>query len=119
MKVMSSIKEIIESGNVKFTVKGINHYRRGGENNEWGDRPKIFKINKEGDAIYEDDILLGRGMNINKLGPTCITLYTFDMLGKKTTGKINYKDITVLKETNDIPGFEGTTEALNELTIIK
>ena len=94
---MSSIKEIIEKGNVKFIVKGINHYRRGGEDNEWGNFPKIFEVSESGDSIFEEDILLGRGMNINKLGPTCITLYTFDMLGKKSTGKINYKDITILK----------------------
>ena len=94
---MSSIKEIIEKGNAKFTVTGITEYRRGGENNEYGDFPKVFRVNEGGDAIFEEDILLGRGMNINKLGPTCITLYTFDMLGKKSTGKINYKDITILK----------------------
>ena len=112
-------KEIIENGNIKFTVKGITEYRRGGEDNEYGDFPKIFIVNEGGDAIYEDTNLFGRGMNINKLGPTCITLYTFDMLGKKSVGKINYKDITFLKEIKDIPGFEGTLEALNELTIIK
>ena len=111
-------KAIIENGNAKFTVKGITEYRRGGEDNEWGDFPKIFAVNEGGDAIYEDHIV-GRGMNIKKLGPTCITLYTFDMLGKKSVGKINYKDITFLKETKDIPGFEGTLEALDELTIIK
>ena len=95
---MLSIRETIKEGKVKFIVKGINHYRRGGENNEWGDFPKIFRISKDGSAIFENDLLLGRGMNINKLGPTCVTLYTFDMLGKKTTGKINYKDITILKD---------------------
>ncbi len=116
---MSSIKEIIEKGNVKFTVKGINHYRRGGKDNEWGDFPKLFRVNENGDAIYEEDILLGRGMNITKLGPTCITLYDYNILGKKSVGKINYKDITILNEVKDIPGFEGTLEALDELTIIK
>jgi len=112
-------KAIIENGNAKFTVKGITEYRRGGEDNEYGDFPKIFRVNDEGDAIFEDSGLFGRGMNINKLGPTCITLYDYNMLGKKTVGKINYKDITFLKETNDIPGFEGTLEALNEITILK
>ncbi len=58
-------------------------------------------------------------MNVNKWGPTCVTLYTFDMLGKRSVGKINYKDITFLKEIKDIPGFEGTLEELNELTILK
>ncbi len=115
-------KAIIENGNAKFTVKGITEYRRGGEDNEYGDFPKIFRVNDDGDAIFEDSSLFGRGMNINKLGPTCITLYDYNMLGKKTVGKINYKDITFLKEIKeykDIPGFEGTIEALNELTIIK
>ena len=116
---MSKIREIIEKGNARFTIKGITSYKRGGEDNEYGDFPKIFRVNDEGDAIFEDSGLFGRGMNINKLGPTCITLYDYNMLGKKTVGKINYKDITFLKETNDIPGFEGTLEALNEITILK
>jgi hypothetical protein len=90
-------KTIIEHGNVKFTVKGITEYRRGGDDNEYGDFPKIFRVNDGGDAIFEDTYLVGRGMNITKLGPTCITLYDFSMLGKKVTGKINYKDITILK----------------------
>ena len=90
-------KEIIENGNIKFTVKGITQYRRGGDDNEYGDFPKVFRVNEGGDAIYEDEYTFGRGMNIKKLGPTCITLYTFDMLGKKSVGKINYKDITILK----------------------
>jgi len=90
-------KAIIENGNVKFTVKGITEYKRGGEDNEYGDFPKIFIVNEEGDAIHEDGYFSTRGMNIKKLGPTCITLYTYDMLGKRATGKINYKDITILK----------------------
>ena len=119
MSNIKEIREIIEKGNAKFTVKGITEYRRGGEDNEYGDFPKIFRVNDDGDAIFEDSSLFGRGMNVTKLGPTCITLYDYNMLGKKTVGKINYKDITILKETKDIPGFEGTLEALNELTILK
>ena len=87
---------VIEKGNAKFTVKGITEYRRGGEDKEYGDFPKIFRVNDEGDAIFEDSGLFGRGMNVTKLGPTCITLYDYNMLGKKTVGKINYKDITIL-----------------------
>ena len=97
MSNIKEIREIIKKGNAKFTVKGITEYRRGGKDNEYGDFPKIFRVNDKGDAIFEDSGLFGRGMNINKLGPTCITLYTFDMLGKKSVGKINYKDITFLK----------------------
>jgi hypothetical protein len=97
MSNIKEIKEIIGKGDVKFTVKGITEYRRGGDDNEYGDFPKIFRVNENGDAIFEDTNLFGRGMNVTKLGPTCVTLYTFDMLGKKSVGKINYKDITILK----------------------
>jgi hypothetical protein len=97
MSSIKEIKEIIGKGDVKFTVKGITEYRRGGDDNEYGDFPKMFRVNKDSDAIFEDTNLFGRGMNVTKLGPTCITLYDFNMLGKKTVGKINYKDITILK----------------------
>ena len=118
---MSKIKEIIEKGNARFTIKGITSYKRGGEDNEYGDFPKVFRVNEEGDAIHEDEGYFStKGMNVTKLGPTCITLYDYNMLGKKTVGKINYKDITFLKEIKeykDIPGFEGTMEALDSITI--
>jgi hypothetical protein len=97
MSSIKEIKEIIGKGDVKFTVKGITEYRRGGEDNEYGDFLKIFRVNKDSDAIFEDTNLFGRGMNVTKLGPTCITLYDYNMLGKKTVGKINYKDITIIK----------------------
>ncbi len=97
MSNIKEIKEIIGKGDVKFTVKGITEYRRGGDDNEYGDFPKIFRVNENGDAVFEDTNLFGRGMNVTKLGPTCVTLYTFDMLGKKSVGKINYKDIRILK----------------------
>ena len=98
MSKIKEIKSIIEKGDVKFTVKGITSYKRGGEDNEYGDFPKVFRVNDEGDAIHEDEGYFStRGMNVTKLGPTCITLYDYNMLGKKTVGKINYKDITILK----------------------
>ncbi len=118
MSKIKEIREIIKKGNVKFTIKGINSYKRGGEDNEYGEFPKVFRVNDEGDAIHEDEgWFSARGMNVTKLGPTCVTLYTYDMLGKKSVGKINYKDITILNEVKDIPGFEGTLEALDSITI--
>ena len=65
-------------------------------------------------AITENSSF-GKMMNVNKFGPTCVTLYTFDMLGNKTSGKIKYEDIEFVKpevkESNPlekIPGFIGT-----------
>ena len=91
------IKDQLQKGNVKFTVDGIISYMRGGKNNEWGNFPRIFRVTEEAESIYVDELLSVDGMNINKWGPTCITLYTFDMLGKKSIGKIKYSDITILK----------------------
>ena len=39
-------KIFIENGNALFTVEGINEYRRGGEDNEYGDYPKIFRVSE-------------------------------------------------------------------------
>jgi len=66
-----NIREQLQKGDVRFTVKGITTYRSD-ENGEYG-------------------------MNVTKWGPTCVTLYTFDMLGKRSIGKINYKNITIIK----------------------
>lgn len=91
------IKEQLQKGNVKFTVEGITSYTRGGEDNEYGDFPKVFRVTEGAESIYVNELLSVRGMNVTKWGPTCITLYTFDMLGKKSIGKIKYSEVTILK----------------------
>jgi hypothetical protein len=60
--------------------------------NCFGEQWKVSKSTSSvGDihAIYRNDIF-GKGMNVNKFGPTCVTLYTYDMLGNKTVGKFRY-----------------------------
>lgn len=91
------IKEQLQKGNVKFTIDGITSYTRGGEDNEYGYFPKVFKVTEEAESIYTNEILSTDGMNVTKWGPTCVTLFTFDMLNKKSIGKIKYSDITILK----------------------
>ena len=78
----------------RFTIKGQTEYDRL-ENGEWGYVPKTFIVSKRGDAIHEDSIF-GRGMNVRKWGPTCVTLYSYGLLGQKITGKIKYSDIKIL-----------------------
>ena len=60
-------------------------------------------------AIIENTSF-GKAMNVNKFGPTCVTLYTYDMLHNKTTGKIKYSDVVFVEENplEKIPGFVGT-----------
>ncbi len=85
-----NIKKQLQKGNIKFTIKGITSYCKG-DDGEYGMNPKVFEVNKEASAINAEF----RGMNVTKWGPTCVTLYTFDMLGKRSIGKINYKNIKI------------------------
>ena len=89
-----NIREQLQKGDVRFTVKGITTYRSD-DNGEYGMNPKIFRVNKKGDSINTE---LLDGMNVTKWGPTCVTLYTFDMLGKKSIGKINNKEIKIINQ---------------------
>jgi hypothetical protein len=92
IKVMSNkeIKDQLQKGSVKFTVEGITTYCKGNDG-EYGMNPKVFEVNVDAGSIYAEF----SGMNVTKWGPTCITLYTFNMLGKKSIGKIKYSDITI------------------------
>ncbi len=89
-----NIKEQLQKGNVRFTVKGITTYRSD-DNGEYGMNPKIFKVSESGDSINVDELLSVSGMNVTKWGPTCVTLYTYNMLGKRSIGKISYKDVSI------------------------
>mgnify|MGYP003982967325 FL=1 len=88
-----NIKKQLQKGNVKFTVKGITTYCKG-DDGKYGMNPKIFKVSQKGGSIHAEF----DGMNVTKWGPTCVTLYTFDMLGKKSVGKINYKEIKIINQ---------------------
>ena len=82
-------KKTLKLDSTKFTIKGMYDYN---------DDLKIFQIN----SYYRDykQINLYRGtigMNIEIFGNKYIHLYTFDMLNNKTTSKIAYSDITIIK----------------------
>ena len=84
------IKKQLQKGGVRFIIKGITTYRSG-KDGKYGDLPKIFEVDKECGSIWSEY----SGMNVTKWGPTCVTLYTFDMLGRKSVGKINYKEVEI------------------------
>ena len=90
-------RELLKRGDVKFTVKGITELGEFNEEKNTFERiPKVFRVSKSSDSIHHD-MIFGNGMNVNKWGPTCVTLYTYDMLGKKSVGKINYSNIKMLE----------------------
>ena len=87
------IREILMNNEVVFTVKGITEYNKK-EDGTWGQVPKIFKTNKYDGKTQSIGIKGGfENMNVTKFGPTCVTLFTYDMLGNKTVGKMKYEDI--------------------------
>ena len=92
-------KDIVFTCGHKDTLARIQEYRVHSSDN----------TNLESFAITENTSF-GKMMNVNKFGPTCVTLYTFDMIGNKTTGKIKYEDIEFVEENplEKIPGFVGT-----------
>ena len=84
------IREILKGGDVKFTIKDNTTYSKR-ENGEYGYNLQMFRVDKEGLSINGE---FG-SMNVTKWGPSCVTLYSYNMLSKRTVGKINYKDITI------------------------
>tara|TARA_R110002167_G_scaffold296999_3_gene501348 strand:+ start:213 stop:491 length:279 start_codon:yes stop_codon:yes gene_type:complete len=81
------IRKKLMSSEFEFSVEG----------REGNLRTRITDPDRGTSAIYEMSFF-GMGMNVNKFGPTCITLYSYDMLHKRTIGKIKYEDITLIKK---------------------
>ena len=116
-KDISKVREILmNEGRCEFTVKGITNYGKK-KDGSYGDIPKKFHTVKMEGEEHCGSISEGwSGMNVNKWGPTCVTLYTFDMLGKKAIGKIRYADVKFVEikqsecenPLNKLPGFIGT-----------
>ena len=49
------------------------------------------------ESISVDEILYLDSMNVKSFGPTCVHLFTFDMMGNKTIGKIKYEDVEIVR----------------------
>ena len=78
---------------------------------------KVYSSDRSDEMSYAitENTSFGKMMNVSKFGPTCITLYTYDMFKNKTTAKIKYSDVKFVEpeveESNSskkLPGFLGT-----------
>jgi len=59
-------------------------------------------------------------MNVDKITKQYVTLYDYNMVSQRSTYKMAIDEIElVVEEIQEIPGFEGTMEALNNLSIVK
>lgn len=57
---------------------------------------KVFKL---GDGyVVEGDSILGKQMNIRKIGTKKIELYSFDMLGREIKGEIRFDEMEEVAE---------------------
>jgi len=86
-----------------------------------GDGEFNYTMRNFNDKFLEEEIntcvtRLGNQMNVKKFGPTCMTLYTFDMLSNRTIGKIKYSDITLTSYQKLVPN---PTSGCNIITDFK
>ena len=91
---IKEIREKLQVSGTKFNINGKLDFQKGPDG-EWGDYPKVFTTSGEGTTVAINSRF--QGMNVTKFGPTCVTLYTYDMLGKRSIGKINYATVKILE----------------------
>ena len=93
-KDIKKVREILRTEDgVKFTVNGLTEYGKD-KDGKYGQVSKIFKARQGYKQNHNSSIGTNfDSMNVTKWGPTCVTLYTYDMLGKRAIGKIRYSDV--------------------------
>jgi len=95
---IKEIREKLQVSGTKFSINGKLSYQKGADG-KWGDSPTVFTTYGYNEDNKTESISKGflNAMNVSKFGPTCVTLYDYNMLGKKTVGKINYATIKILE----------------------
>ena len=89
------IRKAIENGNVQFKIAGVTTYGTDA-NGYFGEIPKILEVCSKGESIWEANTHTFIGMNIDRIAPTTLRVYGFDLLGNHTKSIIRYSDITIL-----------------------
>lgn len=93
MEVKEIREKLMKDGTV-FTVEGIVNYDKTPQ--EFVSSHTVFDSGHDLHSISINEVF-GKRMGVNKFGPTCVTLYSFDMLDNKTVGKIKYSNVTIVK----------------------
>ena len=104
-------KELLKQSKTLFTIEGLTEFREQkdfenpSKEKEYGDFPKLIETSRfiDEDGKIDDlfslipfENVFGGTMNVDKFGPTCMWVFTYDLLDNKTTSKINYDKITIL-----------------------
>lgn len=91
----SEIKTILGNGKAQFTIEGVTTY--GCDlNGVFGEIAKVLEVGQNGETLWEANTHTFIGMNIEKLYPTTMRVYGFDLLGNRTNSIVKYSDITIL-----------------------
>ena len=110
------LKKYFETATEKFEFTIPNKYSR----------KKVLEFtpsdpeNKYSEGFVSELSIFGKGMNVKSITKSGLMLYSFDILSNKITAKIKWEDVELgntLDEPKEIPGFEGTKDALNNLSI--
>jgi len=88
---------------------------------------KVFEFSPKGEeswssAAIRELSMFGKSMNVSSITKQGLMMYDFDMLGNKLTAKIKWENVELgntLDVLKEIPGFEGTKETLDNLSIFK
>ena len=113
-----NLKKHFETATEKFEFTTINSF---GRKQVLEFTPKNPEENYS-DGYVSELSIFGKGMNVKSITKSGLMLYSFDLLSNQITAKIKWEDVELgntLDVPKDIPGFEGTTEALNNLSIFK
>jgi len=98
MNVKEIKNELMMGNKVTFRIKGYNR------------KYDIFTMIVPNDLGVNVAVnRLHSSMNVNKFGPTCMTLYTFDMMDNKTVSKIKYADVTLIDKVVEVEGADPYT----------
>lgn len=102
------VKSLKKDDKFKFTYKFKEYtFSCFDKSERWGDS---FSVSN---GIFSS-------MNVDKITKQYITLYDYNMMSQRTKYKMAIDEIELVVEAKtDIPGFEGTMEALDKLTILK
>ncbi len=88
-------RKIMETMGTRFNIEG----------HSFAGKPTVFEVG--GDPIT-GNLWIGRlssfdQMNIGYKGDTKMDLYTFDMMGKKTTATIKFADVVIISSALPLP----------------
>ena len=105
-KTYKEFRKIMETSGTKFNIKGHN----------FAGKPAVFEVgvNDKTQSIWIGRLYSFDQMNVGYVGNTKMDLYTFDMMGGKTTATIKFADVTIVTSPAPLPEDDS-----REFTVVK